>query len=318
MVFDVKMEDFRQKAQLFAGGHTTEAPPTITYASVVSRETVCRALTIAALNDLEVKVGDVLNAYITAPITKKVWTSLGPEFGPNAGKTAIIVRALYGLKSAGAAFCAHLASFMRHMGYTSCKADPNLWMKEELRHDDNFKYYSYILVYVDDIHVVHHDAMSVLGQLNEYFPLKPKSVGDPDIYLGAKLAKTKLTNGVLAWALSPSRYVNQAVKNCASHLSVKFNGKYKLPKQADCPFPNEYFPETDVTEPLTPELASFYQQLIGVMRWMVELGCVEIAAEVSLLLSFLAYPCVLGSCGHPQQVATLVRITPNMADFIKC
>ncbi len=90
----------------------TKAPPTITYASIASRETVCLSLTIAAINDLEVEVVDVLNAYITAPITKKVWTILGPEFGPNAGKTAIIVRALYGLKSAGAAFRAHLASFM--------------------------------------------------------------------------------------------------------------------------------------------------------------------------------------------------------------
>ena len=159
MVFDVKMEDFRQKVQLVAGGHMTKAPPTITYASVVSQETVRLALTIAALNDLEVKVGDVLNAYITAPITKKVWTTLGPEFGPNASKTAIIVRALYGLKSAGAAFRAHLASFMRQMGYTSCKANPDLWMKAELRPDDNFKYYSYILIYVDDILVAHHYAM---------------------------------------------------------------------------------------------------------------------------------------------------------------
>jgi len=162
----------------------TEAPPTITYASVVSRETVCLALTIVALNDLEIKVGDVLNAYITAPITKKVWTNLGPEFGPDAGKSAIIVRALHVLKSAGAAFCAHLASFMQHMGYTSCKANPDLWMKEELRPDDNFKYYSYILVYVDDILVVHHNAMSALAQINNYLPLKPSLVGDPDIYLG--------------------------------------------------------------------------------------------------------------------------------------
>ena len=50
----------------------TEAPPTITYASIVSQETVRLALTIAALNDLEVKVGDVLNVYITKPITQKV------------------------------------------------------------------------------------------------------------------------------------------------------------------------------------------------------------------------------------------------------
>ena len=69
MVFDVKMEDFRRKARLVAGGHMTEAPATITYASVVSRETVHIALMLAALNDLQVKVGDVLNAYITAPVT---------------------------------------------------------------------------------------------------------------------------------------------------------------------------------------------------------------------------------------------------------
>ena len=67
---------------------------------------------MAALNDLEVKVGDILNAYITAPITEKVWTVLGAEFGRDAGKSEIIVCALYGLKSAGAAFRAHLASFM--------------------------------------------------------------------------------------------------------------------------------------------------------------------------------------------------------------
>ena len=64
------------------------------------------APTIAALNDL---VGDMLNAYITRPITGKVWTILGPEFGPDAGKTALITCALYGLKSTGAAFRTHLA-----------------------------------------------------------------------------------------------------------------------------------------------------------------------------------------------------------------
>jgi hypothetical protein len=57
------------------------------------------ALTIASLNDLEVKVGDVLNAYITAPVKEKVWTVLGLEFGHDAGKSAIIVCALYYLRA---------------------------------------------------------------------------------------------------------------------------------------------------------------------------------------------------------------------------
>jgi len=162
MIFDVKMEDFHLKARLVARGHKTEAPATITYASVVSRKTVRIALLMAALNDLEVKVGNILNTYITAPITKKVWTVLGAEFGSDAGKSAIVVRALYGLKNAGAAFRVQLASFMRQMGYTSCKANPDLWYKAETRPTDNFRYYAYKLCYVDYILCMHHDPMTIL------------------------------------------------------------------------------------------------------------------------------------------------------------
>ncbi len=116
MIFDIKIENFRRKARMVAGGHMTGAPTIMNYASVVSRETIRIALTIAALNDLKVKAADILNAYISAPINEKVWCVLGPEFGPDAGKSAIIVRALYGLKSAGAAFHAHLADCMQHLG----------------------------------------------------------------------------------------------------------------------------------------------------------------------------------------------------------
>jgi hypothetical protein len=62
------------------------------------------ALTFEPLNDLEVKVADVLNAYITAPVKEKAWTILRPKFGLDSVKSAIIVCALYGLKSTGAAF----------------------------------------------------------------------------------------------------------------------------------------------------------------------------------------------------------------------
>ena len=72
MVFDVKLERFKHKARLVAGGHTTETPSTLTYASVVSRESVRIALTLAALNNLEVKAGDVQNAYLTAPNSEKI------------------------------------------------------------------------------------------------------------------------------------------------------------------------------------------------------------------------------------------------------
>jgi hypothetical protein len=52
-------KDFRCKARLVAGGHKTDAPATITYANVVSWVTMRLALTIAALNDLEVLAGNI-------------------------------------------------------------------------------------------------------------------------------------------------------------------------------------------------------------------------------------------------------------------
>ena len=156
MVFNIKMEDFRHKAGLVAGGHMTKAPATITYASVVSRETFRIALMIAALNNDEVKSGDILNAYVQAPVTEKVWTTLGPEFGKDARKTALNVRVLYGLKSAGSTFRSHLARCQ------SCKADPDLLLKPEIRPDDGVKYYSYLLCYVDDIICIHHNSDSML------------------------------------------------------------------------------------------------------------------------------------------------------------
>jgi nitric oxide synthase oxygenase domain/subunit len=157
MIVDVKMEDFRRKARFVTDGHTTDTPHAMIYANVVSRESVRVTMTLAALNDLDVKMADIENAYLTAPITEKVWTVLGPESGDDAGKRALIVRALYGLKSAGAAFSNHLAECMKHLGWNPCRADRDLLMKAETRPDDGVLYWVYILIYVDDILCVHHD-----------------------------------------------------------------------------------------------------------------------------------------------------------------
>ncbi|KAI2513325.1 Reverse transcriptase (RNA-dependent DNA polymerase) [Fragilaria crotonensis] len=68
LVFDVKLgENFRRKARYCADGHKTGAPASVTYSTVVSRDSVRILLTIAALNDLNVLGADVQNAFLTAP-----------------------------------------------------------------------------------------------------------------------------------------------------------------------------------------------------------------------------------------------------------
>jgi hypothetical protein len=64
-----------------------------------------------------------------------------------------------------------------------------------------------MLLFVDDCLCINHDAEKALRELDKYFLMKAGSIGDPDIYLGAKLRKVKLINGVESWAMSPSKYV---------------------------------------------------------------------------------------------------------------
>ena len=67
-----------------------------------------------------------------------------------------------------------------------------------VRPEDNFKYYAYMLLYVDACLVIHHDVEMTLTELDHYFAMKKGSIRDPDIYLGAKLRAVELNNGVKA------------------------------------------------------------------------------------------------------------------------
>jgi hypothetical protein len=215
---------------------------------------------------------------------------LGPEFCFDAGKPAIIVCALYGLKSAGAAFHAHLADHMQHLGYTSCPADLDLWYKEVTRPETGVWFYSYILIYVDDILCIHHDTMPLLYKLNQYFTLTPSSVGDSSMYLGAKLKLTQMSNGVRVWGMSPLKYIKEAVSNCEKHLKLNYDGRYVLLTQAANSFVMGYEPGLDETPALDTNRALYYHSIISMMRWMCKIRCIDIATEVSLLSSHLAYP----------------------------
>ena len=110
------------------------------------------------------------------------------------------------------------------------------------------------------------------------------------MYLGAKLKLMQLNNGVWAWGMSPSKYIKEAVSNCKKHLKENYDGRYTLPTQAANPFLMGYEPELDETPALDPDRATYYQSIIGIMRWMCEIGRIDIATKVSLLSLHLAYP----------------------------
>ena len=59
------------------------------------------------------------------------------------------------------------------------------------------KYYEYILLYTDDALVISHKPEKILrDELGKYFGLKEASIGPPKIYLGGKMRKVNLNNGI--------------------------------------------------------------------------------------------------------------------------
>jgi hypothetical protein len=142
---------------------------------------------------------------------------------------------------------------------------------------------------VDDILCVHHDPGSPLANLDEYFKMNEGSIQVPTLYLGAKLKKTVLPNGLVAWGMSSSKYVQSDVQNVKEYMAA-LPGDQMLVKKASGPFSGGYNPELDETPELGPTRANFYQSQIGILRWCVELGRIDVITEVSMLSNYLCLP----------------------------
>ena len=298
MIFDVKMT-LERKARFVAGGHQTEPPKDITFASVVSRDSIRLAFLVAALNDLDILSADISGAYLNANAAEKVYTIAGKEFGPEReGRVVVITRALYGLRSSGKAWRDHMAATLRDFDYMSCKADPDVWMKPKTK-AGGFKYWSYVLVYTDDILVIDHEPKVVMDYLASRYTLKPGSVKEPDTYLGSQISKFFIEGAENPekprWAMSSEKYVKQAVAEVELELAKV---DQCLPTRVTTPLSQGYRPELDQSRELDGKRGQYYQSLIGVLRWICELGRVDILVAVSMLSRYVVSP----RDGHLQQV----------------
>jgi hypothetical protein len=294
LIFDLKL-DMTRKARYVAGGHLTDVPTYMTYSSVVSRDTVRIGFLMAALNNLDILAGDIQNVFLEAPTKEKIFFYAGEEWKSDKGKVVIVVRALYGLKSSALQFRNCLAETLgNRLGFKSSLADPDLWYKP-MTSKDGFEYYAYILVYVDDLLIIHKDPKEFMTQIQESFTVKPSSIGEPKSYLGADIGKVYYEDGSYGWTMGSETYTTQAIKNLKKRMEkegYEYNKKLSdvdySPKQ---PFSSlNYRPEMDVSDYCSDSQTQFFQNLIGILRWTVELGRIDIAYEVSVLSRYLAQP----------------------------
>ena len=290
IIFDVKI-DFSRKARFVAGGHMTEAPASLTYSSVVSRDSVKIAFLYGALNDLDIMACDIGNAYLNAPCREKIWFVAGIECGPELhGKVCVLVRALYGLKTSGAAWRNMFSTFIQqHLGFTPTHADPDVYIRKN-HTDAGQAYYEFLLVYVDDCLVVSHDPASVMKNIGKEFEIKNDEYGPPEFYLGAGIEKFHTDDHTECWSMRSDKYVKNAIRTVEDLLAEdgrELKGGKR--KHANC-LPCNYKPELDTTRECDDDHATKYCQIIGILRWAIELGRFDILLEVSLMSQYQANP----------------------------
>ena len=88
------------------------------------------------------------------------------------------------------------------------------------------------------------------------------------MYLGADLSKMTNLNGQEYWDMSSDNYCTAVVTNVEYVLENR--GLRLLPKYVT-PLSYGYCPDLDVTRELKVDGFQFYQELIGTLRWAVEI-----------------------------------------------
>ena len=231
---------------------------------------------------------DLENAYLNATNCKKIWFEGSIECGEDKVKVLVVVQALYGLQSAGVACRAALAESLVQFGFKSTRADPYVWIRAAVFLDGG-KYYEILFVYVDDILALSHKATEVIIEINIFYKAKEGIIKPPDIYLSANIDKLQMPDGREVWGSSSRDYVKNAIATVKRLFEEDGEG-FTFRNSVKNLFPTGYKPELNVTEELRLEIISRYLQRIGICRWAVELGRIDIFLELYLLSQYQASP----------------------------
>ena len=151
---------------------------------------------------------------------------------------------------------------------------------------------------MDDILCCGMDPRRQLESIEQRFTLKDGMIEEPTLYLGADIGKHYFPDGTMAWSMSSTKYTAKAIAAVEQELGTERCGFKCLPKGVKTSITNDYRPEIDATEELDSSDQTYYQGLIGILRWICELGRLDIVIPVSLMSRYLAQ----ARRGHLNQV----------------
>lgn len=177
----------------------------------------------------------------------------------------------------------------QHLGFTPSLIDPDLYYRRQSRPDGD-DYYELLLVYVDDVLACSHDPEAIMKSIGQKFEIKNDEYGTPTQYLGADVQKLQAEDGSIVWALSSESYIKGAIDTVQRLLAEDGRQLKSGKRNHKGPLPPGYKPELDTTPELKADYVSRYQQLIGILRWAVELGRIDIQIEVAIMSQYQMNP----------------------------
>ena len=133
--------------------------------------------------------------------------------------------------------------------------------------NDGTSYYEMVIIYVDDVICISKFPEEFMKKLSDLYKLKD-GYYVPKSYLGMDLSKTSA-----GWLLSSQYYLINMLSEWEKKLK---ECNIDLPKNVGTPLPSSYQPETDDSKLLDSKFSTWYQALVGTLRWIVEIGRIDI------------------------------------------
>ena len=117
------------------------------------------------------------------------------------------------------------------------------------------------------------NMMQTIKGIQSKFKLKDEKMEIPDVYLGAELSTMDNEQGDECWAMLSDKYCAAMVKNFKETLAKK---GLRLPTKYNITTKHGYRQEMDCTNELKTDWLQCYQELIGSLRWAVDISRVDI------------------------------------------
>lgn len=286
LVYDVKV-DLRKKARLVCDGSRVDPRGLTTRATVVKGISVRLLDLIANHWNKKILTGDIGNAFVQSKTEEKVFTKLGPEFGPDlAGRIALIVKALYGLTTSAAAFRKALADFLRTLDFIPTRYDRDVWMKPSPTGNG----YDYICTHVDDFKIIADDPQAYIDMISGAFFIKES--GDPEYYLGNDY---KFHDNHQCWTYNAETYEKEAIRKVEEMFDETL-AKVKTPLLVE-----DSHPECDDSPLLKLKEHRQYQCMLGMLQWLHTIARPELGPALATFNRF-------GTCPREEHLRLLKRV----------